>query len=110
MSSKPVSTYQKRIVGTTQTQILGVLALIALALSFAVGLKTASTGAAFLGFAVAAAVLLLTVYDVNCVVVGGCNVWGWVKAILIGLGLVGLSWTQVLVLNGSIKPVVPLNY
>ena len=104
MSSKA----QSKIVGTTQTKILGVLALVSLALSFAVGLKTTSTGAAFVGFAIGALVLLLTLYDVNCVIVGGCSAWGWVKAILIGLALVGMIWAEIMILNGSLKPMAPL--
>jgi hypothetical protein len=100
--------FQKSIIGTTQTKALGVLALAALALSFAVGLKTSSTGVAFIGFAVGALVLLLTLYDVNCLVVGGCSVWAWLRAILIGLTLVAMIWVQIMVLSGSAKPAIPL--
>ena len=91
---------QSAIVGTTQTKILGVLALASLALSFAVGLKTSNFGMAFLGFALGALVLLLTLYDVNCVIVGGCDVWGWIKAVLIGIALVGVILMQIGLLSG----------
>ena len=99
---------QKAVAGTTQTRTLAALALVTLALSLAVGLKTTSAGAAFVSFALGAVTLLITLYDVNCVVVGKCDTWGWIKAILIGLSLLGMIWVQIMILNGSYKPALPL--
>lgn len=94
---------KSKIVGTNQTKFLGILALAALALSFATALKTSNFGAAFLGFAMGALVLLLALYDVNCVVIGGCNIWGWIKAILIAISLIGIIVVQLYALSG--KPI-----
>lgn len=32
--------------------------------------------------------LLITVFDVDCVIIGSCNIWGWVKTVLTLLMLI----------------------
>jgi len=99
---------QSAIVGTTQTKILGVLAVASLALSFAVGLKTTSFGAAFLGFALGALVLMLILYDISCVALGGCDTWSVIKAILVGLALVGAILMQIAALSAPAAAPQPM--
>lgn len=100
-------------VGTTQTKIVGVLALATLALSFAVALKTSNFGAAFIAFVVGALVLLLTLFDLNCISVGkdprtggwpGCGVWSIVKSILVGIALIGAILLAISALSAPSRP------
>ena len=110
-----MSTFERRkksqtqtiLFGTPQTKILSILAVASLALSFAVGLKTTSFGAAFLGFALGALVLGLTLLDVGCVVVWGCDIWGRVKTVFIGLALVGAILMQIAALSAPAAAAAP---
>jgi hypothetical protein len=99
---------QTILFGTPQTKILSILAIASLALSFAVGLKTTSFGAAFLGFALGALVLMLILYDISCVALGGCDTWSVIKAILVGLALVGAILMQIAALSAPAAAPQPM--
>lgn len=88
---------------TTQSKVLGVLSLVALVLSFVVALRTDSWGVALGGLLIGGLIMLINLYDVNCVVLGGCDVWGWVKVALIGLLLLGVIAMQFTLLRAGRK-------
>lgn len=72
------TTIQARIVAVT-----AVLVLIMSIVSLVMNRDSAPSivGAVF-GIIVASVYLAVLVFDQECVVVGGCNVWGWIRMLL----------------------------
>jgi len=64
---------------TTLAKILGVTALVLLSLSFAVTFKESGAVIAIFSFCFGVIGMLILILDHNCVFIGGCNIWGWIK-------------------------------
>jgi hypothetical protein len=64
---------------SVQAKILGLTAALALLMSFISSVVSDGAIAAILSFGMSILMLLLIIFDTNCVVIGGCNVWGWIK-------------------------------
>jgi hypothetical protein len=91
---------------TPQSQVLAILGAVGLVLSIGVGIVRGAWLEAILGALIGGLVLLLYIYDVDCTVLGGCDVWAWIKAFVIGLSLAALVVIQTILL--FTKPPVPL--
>lgn len=73
---------------STQARILAIVAILNLITSFAAGIRTSGVVWAIVSFLVGIIVLLVMVMDQDCVVTGGCNIWGWIKFTLTAVVLV----------------------
>lgn len=71
-----------------QAKILAVSAAVALVTAFISAVKADGVLVAFVAFFIGLAILLLNVFDVNCVILGGCNIWGWIKFALLEILIV----------------------
>ncbi len=71
------------MIETLQAKILGGTALLLLILSFVAAIRNGSIVAAVVGFLFGALIMLLQIFDVNCTILGGCNIWGWIKTMLV---------------------------
>lgn len=70
-----------------QAKILTITALITLVVSFILSLRTNGIFA-IVSFVFGVLVMLLAILDQDCVVLGGCNTWAWVKLVIGMLALV----------------------
>jgi len=83
---------------TKQARIVALMAIIIILFyPIFIGVNIAKTSNITLGLIVWAIVTmlsippaLLVIYDVNCTVIGNCNVWSWLKTILYVLTTIGL--------------------
>lgn len=72
---------------STQAKYLGYMAIFLLLLTFGhiikmIVLRQSSLGewvGTIISIVFGALVILLRIFDVNCVILGGCNTWGWFK-------------------------------
>ncbi len=78
---------------STQAKYLGYMAVLLLLLTIGliikmIALRQSSLSewvATVVSILVVGFVILLRIFDVNCVVMGGCGVWGWFKFVLVML-------------------------
>lgn len=73
-----------------QAKIMGgILLLEVIIMSIIIGTTSSGMGmlAIPLYLLVAVPVSLLMVFDQNCVVIGGCNIWGWIRLFLFVLSV-----------------------
>lgn len=83
---------------TKQARIVALMAIIIILFyPIFIGVNIAKTSNITLGLIVWAIVTLLSIppallviYDVNCTVIGNCNVWSWLKTIIYVLTTIGL--------------------
>lgn len=83
---------------TEQSKVLAILGIVGIVLSIGVGIVRGAWLEAILGALIGGLTLLLYIYDVDCTVLGGCNVWAWIKAFVIGLSLAALVVIQTILL------------
>lgn len=75
---------------STQAKILALFAIIDLIVSFVAAVRTSSVVYAIISFLIGIVFMLIIIMDQDCVVIGGCNVWGWIKMVL-GCIFLGIS-------------------
>ena len=76
---------------TTQEIVVGVISLLALLVGTIVSGIQFGAFASITGFLFAIPFILLSIYSIRCMILGGCNVFAWVMTVLIGLfNLVGM--------------------
>lgn len=71
--------------------IMGGLALILISIVVGVGITKGGAASsvvgmfiAFLVFILGLPLTILTIFDINCAVVGQCNIWSWIKTVIVG--------------------------
>lgn len=80
-----IESLQAKIVAGTSVVIL----LVSIANIIMSAIKNqGSVVAGIIGLIVSIIYLFIIVLDQNCVVIGGCNVWGWVKLVLTEIWLI----------------------
>jgi hypothetical protein len=67
---------------TIQAKILAVSTVFLLVTSCVYAFKETGAITAIIGFIFGILTILVLVLDQNCVVIGGCNIWAWVKFLL----------------------------
>lgn len=94
---------------SSQAKVSGIASLISIMLSsFAVGLTSGAKNA-ILVFLFSVAITALYVFDVECTVIGDCSIWGWIKTIMIILGILVSVIISVVVIVLSIAGKRPKN-
>lgn len=83
-----------------QAKFVSLLAFIILGINAASAVYTKNYSTSKLGgIAIGAVLLLLLILDVNCVVIGGCNAWAWLKFVLVLIPLVVILVLSILMFN-----------
>lgn len=79
------------MIRSTQAKILALFVIIDLIASFIAALRTSTVVYAMISFFIGIVVFLIMILDQDCVVIGGCNIWGWVKMVItcifLGIGI-----------------------
>jgi len=76
---------------TTQEIVVGVISLLALLVGTIISGIQYGAFASIIGFLFAIPFILLTIYSIRCMILGGCNVFAWIMTVLIGLfNIVGM--------------------
>lgn len=68
-----------------QAWIILILYLILNIILAIIMIRDGNYGAAFLSFIFFSITGIIIAYDVNCTIVGECNIWSWVKTVLLSI-------------------------
>ena len=80
---------------TAQSIVTGAFTFTSIAVSaVSVGITSGAIFTIFLTF-ISVLLSLLWVYDVNCTVLGSCNMFAWIKAVFISIAAFGIIWASV---------------
>jgi O-antigen ligase len=85
-----------RFLETPQARLVAGFSALAIGLGAALALQSsAGVGAALAFIALGAALTLINLHDLDCLILGKCHTYGWTKAVLITLLLVLFCWIVV---------------
>lgn len=70
---------------TTQETVLAVIGALSVLIGFIVSAVKVGVLGSFIGLLFSIPFLLLSLFNIRCLILGGCNIWAWILTALIGL-------------------------
>lgn len=84
-----------RFLETPQARLVAGFSALAIGLGAALALQSSAWGAALVFVALGAALTLINLHDLDCLILGNCHAYGWTKAVLITVLLLLFCWIVV---------------